>query len=154
MAEEAFKKHEIVPDVISSPPKQTIKVEYEGGHEVNLGAELTPRQVKDQPKVIWEPENDALYTLAMIDPDASSLKDANRIEVEHWLVINIPGNDIEKGETLSDYYGAGPPKDTGDPDTEILPMVVSIAPLSICQKPRITLLLASERRRGVRKEWM
>jgi hypothetical protein len=29
------------------------------------------------------------------------------------LVINIPGNDIEKGETLSDYYGSGPPKDTG-----------------------------------------
>ena len=29
------------------------------------------------------------------------------------LVINISGNDIEKGETLSDYMGSGPLKDTG-----------------------------------------
>lgn len=31
----------------------------------------------------------------------------------HWLVGNIPGADISKGETLSAYVGSGPPPDTG-----------------------------------------
>lgn len=26
---------------------------------------------------------------------------------------NIPGNDVEKGETLSEYVGSGPPEGTG-----------------------------------------
>lgn len=31
----------------------------------------------------------------------------------HWLVGNIPGGDISKGEVLSDYVGSGPPEGTG-----------------------------------------
>lgn len=31
----------------------------------------------------------------------------------HWLVGNIPGADVSKGETLSAYIGSGPPPDTG-----------------------------------------
>lgn len=29
------------------------------------------------------------------------------------LVVNIPGNDVSKGDTLSEYIGAGPPEGTG-----------------------------------------
>lgn len=29
------------------------------------------------------------------------------------MVGNIPGNDISKGEVLSDYVGSGPPPETG-----------------------------------------
>ena len=31
-------------------------------------------------------------------------------EWHHWLVVNIPNNDIGSGETLSEYVGSGPPK--------------------------------------------
>lgn len=31
----------------------------------------------------------------------------------HWLVGNIPGNDVSKGEILSAYVGSGPPQGTG-----------------------------------------
>lgn len=31
----------------------------------------------------------------------------------HWLVGNIPGNDVAQGETLSAYVGSGPPEGTG-----------------------------------------
>ena len=30
-----------------------------------------------------------------------------------WLVGNIPGTDVAKGETLSEYVGSGPPEGTG-----------------------------------------
>lgn len=31
-------------------------------------------------------------------------------EWHHWLVVNIPQNDVAKGEVLSEYVGSGPPK--------------------------------------------
>lgn len=46
----------------------------------------------------------------MTDPDAPSRKEPKFREWHHWLVVNIPGNDITKGDTLSEYIGSGPPK--------------------------------------------
>lgn len=34
-------------------------------------------------------------------------------EINHWLVINIKGNDISTGETITSYRGSGPPKGSG-----------------------------------------
>mmetsp|Transcript_24009 Transcript_24009/g.33660 ORF Transcript_24009/g.33660 Transcript_24009/m.33660 type:complete len:119 (+) Transcript_24009:216-572(+) len=31
----------------------------------------------------------------------------------HWVVVNIPGSDVSKGDVASSYVGAGPPKGTG-----------------------------------------
>lgn len=86
---------------------------YPNNLKVSLGNELTPTQVKDQPAVKWESEEGVLYTLLMTDPDAPSRKNPEFGEVRHWLVVNIPGNDISKGQVVFDYIGSGPPKDTG-----------------------------------------
>lgn len=113
MAEEAFKKHGIVPDVISKAPEQVIEVKF-GGLEVKLGNTLTPTQVQNPPDHLkWQAEAGALYTLVLTDPDAPSRKDPQFREWHHWLVANIPGTDIAKGSTLSEYVGSGPPPDTG-----------------------------------------
>ena len=74
-----------------------------------MGNELTPTSVKDEPKLEWPVEDGALYTLCMTDPDAPT----KFREVKHWLVVNIPGLDINNGQTLAEYIGSGPPKDTG-----------------------------------------
>ena len=47
------------------------------------------------------------------DPDAPSRKDPKYREWRHWLVVNIPGGDVSKGEVCAEYVGAGPPKGTG-----------------------------------------
>ncbi len=47
------------------------------------------------------------------DPDAPSRKEPKFREWHHWMVGNIPGTDINNGEVLSDYVGAGPPPKTG-----------------------------------------
>ena len=51
-----------------------------------------------------------LFTL---DPDAPSRADPKYREWHHWLVGNIPGSDVSKGDVLSAYVGAGPPQGTG-----------------------------------------
>ncbi|KAI6188518.1 Phosphatidylethanolamine-binding-like protein F40A3.3 [Aphelenchoides besseyi] len=106
MTAEAFKKHGVVPDVIQTAPPKVAKVTFDSGVEANFGNVLTPTQVQNPPTVSWEAEDDALYTLIKTDPDAPSRKDPK-------LVVNIPGNQVEKGETLSEFIGAGPPENTG-----------------------------------------
>lgn len=58
-------------------------------------------------------KNNHLLIICITDPDAPSRKEHTYREWHHWLVGNIPGNDISKGETLSEYVGSGPPPDTG-----------------------------------------
>ena len=48
-----------------------------------------------------------------VDPDAPSRADPKFREWHHWLIVNIPGTDISKGEVLSQYVGSGPPPNTG-----------------------------------------
>lgn len=48
-----------------------------------------------------------------IDPDAPSRAKPTRREWRHWLVGNVPGSDLAKGDSLTQYVGSGPPKDTG-----------------------------------------
>ena len=47
------------------------------------------------------------YTLLMFDPDAIG---GNKI---HWLIVNITKNDILIGNTIVNYKGPNPPKDSG-----------------------------------------
>ena len=80
---------------------------------MDKGAELTPTQVKAQPNVEWSGAGDQFYTLALVDPDAPSRKSPQFREYQHWLVVNIPGSDIAKGDVLTAYVGSGPPEGSG-----------------------------------------
>lgn len=51
-------------------------------------------------------------TSHILDPD-NRHRDVPYNEWHHWLVGNIPGNDVASGEVLSAYIGSGPPQGTG-----------------------------------------
>lgn len=72
-----------------------------------MGEELTPTQVKDVPWVTYEAEEEAFYTLLMVDPDASSRSNPDLREVRHWLVMNIPESFVESGDEIIEYLGSG-----------------------------------------------
>ncbi|XP_013100098.1 protein D3 [Stomoxys calcitrans] len=109
-----FMKHlEVIPDVLDEGPKHFLKITYDNGILADKGVELTPTQVKNQPKIEWQAEAGTYYTLIMTDPDAPSRKEPTMREWHHWLVGNIPGDQLNKGEVLTEYVGSGAPKDTG-----------------------------------------
>ncbi|TKS78933.1 Phosphatidylethanolamine-binding protein 4 [Collichthys lucidus] len=58
-----------------------------------------------------------MYVLVMVDPDAPSRTKPTSAYWRHWLVVNIQGNALKKGEiqgtTLTDYYPPKPPQDSG-----------------------------------------
>lgn len=110
---QAFANLNVVPDIITTAPSSILEVSYKSGVKVDNGNILTPTQVKDMPTVKWNADPSAFYTLCMTDPDAPSRKDPKFREWHHWLVVNIPGGDVAKGDTLSEYVGSGPPKETG-----------------------------------------
>jgi phosphatidylethanolamine-binding protein (PEBP) family uncharacterized protein len=113
-AQRRLREEEIVPDVLQTlPDVDLLSVSYSEGLKADLGNILTPTQVKDKPKIVYDAEDGVHYTLLMTDPDAPSRREPSRREFRHWLIVNIRGSDISKGETVFDYIGSGPPKDTG-----------------------------------------
>jgi len=67
-------------------------------------------------KYLWShnQSSDIWYSYPILtDPDAPSRANPVRREFRHWLVGNIPGDKLDQGETLTEYVGSGPPKDTG-----------------------------------------
>lgn len=109
---EAFKKESIVSEIIDEIPKTCLKVQY-GDATLNPGDILTPTQVKDRPVISFDAKDDEFFTLVMNDPDAPSRQNPEFGEISHWLVTNIPGSDVSKGEEMTEYIGSGAPKGTG-----------------------------------------
>lgn len=109
----ALRADSLIPDVLDRAPTAVVEVKYPSGVAANLGNELTPTLVKNIPTVRWPTEPGAQYTLILTDPDAPSRAEPRLREGLHWLVVNIPGTDIEAGETYAEYIGAGPPQGSG-----------------------------------------
>uniref|UniRef100_H2Y713 Uncharacterized protein n=1 Tax=Ciona savignyi TaxID=51511 RepID=H2Y713_CIOSA len=49
----------------------------------------------------------------MVDPDAPSRAEPKYREWYHWGVINVPDTNLNEGEVVATYIGAGPPQGTG-----------------------------------------
>jgi len=107
----------IVPDVWAKDFLPTVPLTIKWNETLELsadGQELTPADTAKTPNIEYiAPDLQGLYTLAKVDPDAPSREDPKFREWRHWLVVNIPGSDIVKGQTISSYMGPGPPPKTG-----------------------------------------
>jgi len=112
----AWSVHGVVPDVVPSAPAATATINWgpsASAVQCNLGNELTPTQVADIPtNVMWSGSNEKLYTLLLVDPDAPSRKEPKFRNWRHWTIVNIPGNDLAKGETIAEYIPSAPPENT------------------------------------------
>ena len=70
-------------------------------------------KVKNEPNVHWDADPDSYYVVILADPDAPSRATPTLREVAHWMVVNVPGNDVSKGEIKYQYRGSGAPLGTG-----------------------------------------
>ena len=68
--------------------------------------------MKDEPVISWNADSNSFYTVILSDPDAPSRATPAMREICHW-VVNIPGNQISKGELKVGYIGSGAPQGTG-----------------------------------------
>jgi phosphatidylethanolamine-binding protein (PEBP) family uncharacterized protein len=83
-----------------------MNITYKNKIKVN-GQMLTPLQTSVEPHVSYKSDHCQWYTLILNDPYAVG---GNHI---HWTVINIPGSQLEEGQTILPYVGPAPPKNSG-----------------------------------------
>jgi len=113
----SFKSDEIIPDVVDSEPLELLTMKY--GENIKLtemGQILTPYQVRQFPETLEFKgcDNKKLYTIILTDPDARDRKKHEFREWVHFVRVNVNGNDLAKsGQTVIEYVGSGPPKDSG-----------------------------------------
>lgn len=112
MSMEAFNNHGLIGKIVDKIPPKQMFIRY-GTTDVQPGMTLTPTLTSSQPTIRYEAEPGSFYTVIMNDPDSPSRSDPKYSEFHHWLVVNIPGNDINKGETMSEYIGPIPNKGSG-----------------------------------------
>ncbi|NXJ38695.1 RM38 protein, partial [Ciconia maguari] len=96
-------------------PWVTLKVEYSQDDEylvpVYYGNMVTPSEASSPPAVSYEADKGSLWTLLLTNPDGH-LRDTES-EYLHWLVTNIPGNDIKSGKEICHYLPPFPAMGTG-----------------------------------------
>jgi len=128
---------------------------FTGIINIKLSTTKSNKRTKDQDKQVPIPfdfsvpcpQSCVLFNV-ITDPDAPSRHDPKFREWHHWLVVNIPGCDISKGEVKLEYVGSGPPKGTKLHSYVFLaykqPGKISYTDQVVCSKyVRITFLVPS-----------
>ncbi|NXF77835.1 RM38 protein, partial [Sclerurus mexicanus] len=96
-------------------PWVALRVQYSQKDEhvvpVYYGNMVTPSEASSPPAVSYEADKGSLWTLLLTNPDGH-LRDADS-EYLHWLVTNIPGNDIKSGKEICHYLPPFPAMGTG-----------------------------------------
>lgn len=100
-------------------PSSELLVEFPSGVRIKMGAKMKLADVRDAPVKVKchaaaaAANQDDLFALAFVDPDApSSTKHTQRAWL-HWLMVNIPGFQLDKGRVLCNYAPSTPPANTG-----------------------------------------
>ncbi|ORX67287.1 hypothetical protein DL89DRAFT_269714, partial [Linderina pennispora] len=90
-------------------PKGKLYVSY--NRTVDSGIILTPADTSTEPAVVYESEPSKFYTLAFVEADDYTFFVRSNGLTRNWLVVNIPGSDISKGNsTATPYLGAKIPE--------------------------------------------
>jgi len=87
-----------VPDRLSRVPDQPLYVDF-GDISVTPNMTLDTSQLQKKPTLKWIADPNALYTLLIEDNDIVT----SPIKYAHWLVTNIPGNDVNNGDEIAEY---------------------------------------------------
>ena len=70
-------------------------------------------QMKDRPRLSWTTEPGALYTLIISDEALEALVGEGNDYI-HWVVTNIPGNNIQDGNEMFQFIQPWVAQSDGD----------------------------------------
>jgi len=117
--------------ILRQVPNGLVNLNYDIHVCVHMGTELTPEESAYPPTAISFPGDgnsaNKLHTLVMLD-----ITDNNRL---HWLVVNIPGPKVDKGEVIATYAGPNPSEGSG---FHKYVMLVMEQTESFSEKPHLT----------------
>nr|DBA27858.1 TPA: hypothetical protein GDO54_008307 [Pyxicephalus adspersus] len=96
-------------------PRTALRVLYNTGNDtampVHYGNVVAPSEAAVAPEVTFDAQEGTLWTLLLTNPDGH-LRDTGS-EYVHWLVGNIPGNQVLFGDEICHYFPPFPANGTG-----------------------------------------
>jgi len=97
---DGFETSGLVPEILPGYPSGLVNINFNVHACVHLGTSLQANVTSSLPSRISYPaDKHRLYTLVMMDVELRRL---------HYLVINIPGSDVAKGQEVSSYHPPEP----------------------------------------------
>ncbi|XP_046964048.1 protein D1-like [Vanessa cardui] len=103
----AFLDNKLVPNIEIVAPQSFITVNYSSVN-IDLGTEVNPVQTLFPPVVSYEANSTELYTFMFFGPDLPIDVVPRYTQFLHWLIVNIPGEDMENGDTVSTHFPPTP----------------------------------------------
>nr|XP_018901048.1 PREDICTED: protein D2-like [Bemisia tabaci] len=98
-------EEKIIPDLIDEAPLYAVTVQYRG-RSFSFGNKVTVFDIVETPKVVnWPLKKGEKYTLIMTGLDVPTRQDPRYREYLHWLVVNIPDQNLRKGDHFGEYEG-------------------------------------------------
>ncbi|KAJ1945309.1 Phosphatidylethanolamine-binding protein 1 [Linderina macrospora] len=117
-----LESNEIIPDVFPTTfePKIFLNVTY--SHMVNSGNILKATESAEEPIVEYTADGSKFYTLAFVEAGDPTLPNRTNDLTRDWLVVNIPGSDVAKGDSTGTPY-----KGSKDPECGMTRYVYALA---------------------------
>ncbi|XP_072154799.1 protein D3 isoform X1 [Bemisia tabaci] len=104
----------IIPEFIIKPPKYEAFITFHGSIEPDMGNILRPEQVRWAPHAIeFKFKPNSYYCIVMTGLDEPSKAMPTKREFLHWIVGNMPEDNLAIAEHIAEYYPVLPKKDTG-----------------------------------------
>ena len=91
---------EQVNDVVPNPPPQKLFVEWPNNVRVEPNATISTGLSLGRPRLVWDAEPGALYTVMFFDGWSDKVLPKTNM---FWVVTNIVGNAVDKGNEVMDY---------------------------------------------------
>ena len=79
-----------------------------GSLRIENGQTISPDELLQEPDVDIKVPKDGTYTLMLVDPDSPAPTTPRYRSWLHWLIINIPSNDVARGEVVESYLPPAP----------------------------------------------
>ena len=89
-----------MPRLIDEVPPQRLTVEWPPNVNVQVGQVVLTRNMLKRPKLSWPAEYGAFYTVMILDGGIERLLPKF---YTHWLVMNIPGGNLQDGIEFFEY---------------------------------------------------
>jgi len=111
---EAWTKLKLKDIGINHVPSSMVQITFDKIPVQKLGQVLAPEDCQQPPHLYFRSDPEKLYTIICFDPDAPSRATAPQNKNWlHWIVVNVPGSNVDVGETTVTYVPPGPPFDSG-----------------------------------------
>ena len=96
-----FIGNEMVPEILDQVPESLLDLTFRTVRTFP-GMRLTADVTRFNPMMRWDAKPDSFYTVIVSNLDINNRRNRTLSEYWHWLVVNVPGGNVDQGQVQLD----------------------------------------------------